>query len=380
MSFVDETDPGPFTRFPPSAADATIVIGLPTLETPKAPSSDCLVLTGDSLDASEEGRVILSGAGGGAWEASVAGVAGHLALDASESNSDLLPIAVAGAVADASSVSRLPALDASLLAEAEKRGLLEAGPPVHFRGNMIEAIATSTRPFVPRLSGRAQNARGLLERLRISSALDWTMMPAGDRKRLADALALRLLSLTGRASSAETVSEPSLSSKSLGDLAQLSLGSQALARGEAGRIAAHLMGIRIPTAELKAAAGEANDNLMKLGLRLEREGLKELERIDYFYTAAPGNEPAETTLANDSFSTKGITVGVSANGEVSRMQLVASPEATRRRFDALDSMRASSPPGSLVFGNHRRAASVVPVAAQSAVLQSLDKTVEAAGK
>jgi hypothetical protein len=381
MSFADERTAAALVSAQAPGADLLVLVGFSNVprESTSRKDGETLVLSGDFVADRESNDGVLTGAGDeGPWEASVAGVAMHVALECSGANADLLPIACLGMLSEAGTLSRLPGLDSGLLAEAEKRGHLVAGPPVHFQGHLIESLSTSTRPFLPQISARAQNAKRLLERLKISSAFDWPMLPAGDRRRLADSVALQLLSATGRASSAETVSTASLVTKELGELWGLALSAQAFARTGCGRIAAHLLRPSIPPAELRSAWVEENDGLMRLGLRLEREGLTELNALAHFQATGATDARTAGVLACDSFSKKNITVATVAAGEETELHLVPSSEALRERFDAQATLRMCVPPGSRVHGNRRLATAMVPQAAQASVLQSLDKAAEGA--
>ncbi|MBI4392396.1 MAG: hypothetical protein HY556_01175 [Euryarchaeota archaeon] len=362
-----------------AGADLLVSVGLTeaAARSLKHREGETLVLSGDSLTDPEAKDVVLTGAQDeGPWEASVAGVSMQVSLECSDANADLLPIACVGIICDAGTLSRLPGLDSALLAESEKRSFIEAGPPVHFQGHLIESLSTSTRPFLPQVSGRAQNAKKLLERLKISSAFEWSMLPAGDRRRLSDSVALRLLAATGRASSAETVSAASLVAKDLGELWALTLSARSFARTAYGHMGAHLLGAKIPPAELRSAWVEENDELMRLGLRLEREGLTEMNAISHFQATGPGDAHSAGVLACDSFSTKGVVVVSRAHGEETQLHVVPSSEALRARFDAFATLRSCVPPGSRVRGNRRMAIGVVPFAVQASVLQSIDKAVE----
>ena len=105
----------------------------------------------------------------GAKDVSGAGMAFLFALAlGGEANWDLAPLALAGAIGDMQDVGGFRRLNAAILAEAVRRGIVERRQSIAISGPTVaEAIVRSNDPFLTGVSGRPEGAAELLGRLGI---------------------------------------------------------------------------------------------------------------------------------------------------------------------------------------------------------------------
>ncbi len=105
----------------------------------------------------------------GAKDVSGAGMALLFALAVGgEAKWDLAPLALAGAIGDMQDVGGFRRLNAAILAEATRRGIVEHRPSIAISGPTVaDALARSNDPFLKGVSGRPEGAAELLAKLGI---------------------------------------------------------------------------------------------------------------------------------------------------------------------------------------------------------------------
>jgi RecJ-like exonuclease len=142
----------------------------------------------------------------GARDLSGAGVAYFVARAVSEVNVDLSPVAVVGALGDLQDKydqRLLGGMNVRIVEDAVKTGLLTVEKDLIFFGRetrpIHRALASTTNPYIPDISGNEGNSLAFLKRLEIEVMKDdkWRALrdlSEEERKRLSTALADHLLS------------------------------------------------------------------------------------------------------------------------------------------------------------------------------------------
>lgn len=214
-------------------------------------------------------------------------------------------------------------LRARLRAEAAAGGILDGPVPALGAGSLVEAIAGTTSPYLPGLSGRARATKRFLESLALRPEAAAAELSLEDARRLADALVLHLLARGAPGHAAAALLVPD--ARPPAGLAARALARRCGAAALAGR----------PGLALALALGDprAEPEALALDEAREQRLLQTLLKLEGDAAAGAGPLRADPDLAGDlawacSLALRG-GEPVAAVGEPGRLH-VAAPLAEPR--------------------------------------------------
>jgi single-stranded-DNA-specific exonuclease len=222
----------------------------------------------------------------GATEVCAAGLAYLLAREVDPCNADLFPYALAGIIGDKQSLGGFKGPNAALVEEALSSGAIVQENGISLRGKTIShGIADSINPYFLGLAGNPAAAEKFLSESGLGDGAPEDL--EGEKSRLlASLLTLRLLENGVQPDSVAEFTAPRFACPSLGiDAAELS--ALVNASGRMGEPETGLGACMGDPASLERARvlRKAYRSRLKAGLvRLEREGAKEMNAIQYFTT------------------------------------------------------------------------------------------------
>ncbi|WII10028.1 DHH family phosphoesterase [Methanomassiliicoccales archaeon LGM-DZ1] len=213
------------------------------------------------------------------------------AVTLDESNWDLAPLALAGMAGDRQHINGLSGLNAFVLSGAEQRGLAEERPGSLIPpGKLSESLYLSTDPYIRGVSGSETGTAALLADAGISGDRSQADLTEEEKDRLSSLIALKLIS---QGVTREKLEELARTRYWLPgwrtDAESLSGVLNAAGRsGEAGLGVAAGMG----DAESLKAAEEidraSSRELLEAVLAVDREGLVQMENIQWFDSSVVG--------------------------------------------------------------------------------------------
>jgi single-stranded-DNA-specific exonuclease len=200
-------------------------------------------------------------------------------------NWDNAPWGISGAIADRQHVGGFRGLNATLMEEAMRRALLTPGRSMALLGPSVgEAIARSIDPFFRGLSGHPEAVAPFLGGLGIDPARKVPALTEGEAERLAAALEHHLTEQGVRPEFVALFRQPGWTVPSLGlDAEELSNLQNATGRqGVPGVGLALALGDRTALGRAREAEEGWRSGILTGLLRLEREGVRSMDAIQYF--------------------------------------------------------------------------------------------------
>ncbi len=200
-------------------------------------------------------------------------------------NWDNVPWALSGAIHDRQHVGGFRGLNRTLVAEAERRGLLTERRDLTLRGpSVAAAVAGSVDPYYVGLSGRADAATDFVRRLGVGPDRPVESLDAEERRRLASALLARLVQQGARPEFCERVTAERW------DFPDAAVDAEELSmlQNAAGRAAEPGVGVALALGDPDAvrrcrAHGTAWEDGILRGLRrLEDGGARPLRALQWF--------------------------------------------------------------------------------------------------
>jgi RecJ-like exonuclease len=226
----------------------------------------------------------------GTFEISGATLAFLLAISVSNQNWDLIKIALAGAIGDKQNKNGFKGLNKKLMQTGLDLGLIQEDVELKLRGsNVLEALVTSTDPYFVGISNNEDGVKTLLASLDIDPNTELNNLEKPAVQRLASYLTIKLLEqdvppedaedmITKKYRSSDVdvdLEEYSHQINSCGRMNQIGVGvAMCLGDAKALEIAIELR---------KKYKKKIRDGLK----RLEKEGLSELQNIQYFNESVP---------------------------------------------------------------------------------------------
>lgn len=218
---------------------------------------------------------------GDAQAASLGALTHVLAVALSPRNEDLAPLALAGALASRAHVGGFRGLDAALLEDAQRSGLLTRDVGLALRGStLLAALSSLDDPAVNGLTGRARNVKKLTSDLGLGSDAPPSSLAPSDAERLGSVLTLRLLQQGAGDAALDALLRPRIRAQrgphtgiDAADLAWLAESGAALGRG--GLAFAALWPDEAAMDELTEAATALREELVAALLKAERDARRE---------------------------------------------------------------------------------------------------------
>ena len=226
----------------------------------------------------------------GTFEISGATLAFLLAISISSQNWDLIKIALAGAIGDKQNKNGFKGLNEMLMRTAVDLGLIKEDLELKLRGtNVLEALVTSTDPYFVGISNNEDRVKKLLQSLHIDPNTKLNALEKPAMKRLASYLTIKLLEQNVPPEDAEDM----ITKKYRSSDVDVDLEEYSHQINSCGRMNQMGVGVAMCLGDVKAMeqAVELRKEYKKKireGLkRLEKEGLLEMQNIQYFYESVP---------------------------------------------------------------------------------------------
>ena len=226
----------------------------------------------------------------GAHGACGATVSWAFALAVDPQNWDAAGVALAGAIADRQHVPAYDGMNAPLVEEAVRRGLLrrERGPAIPDRP-LGESLASSYLPYFAGLANRPEEAAEALRRVSVDPAAHWRDLDPSKRRALASYLATHLLKQGAIPEAIETLVEDKYWIEGLGTYAgDLSDAVNACCRmGAEGLAVALALGDREAIPQAAGHRQRYTERMLSHLTKLEREGPFQRKHVSVFYCEEP---------------------------------------------------------------------------------------------
>ncbi len=222
----------------------------------------------------------------GAYEISAASLAFLLSIQVSEHNWDLLPLALAGAIGDKQHKNGFKGLNLELVKTGLECKIITASRELKVNGNnILEALVRSTDPYFTVLSNNEPEVKKLLTGLQIDPGASVQELDNNAAQRLASYLVLKLMDQGIPPEDAEEfVTTRYFTEKYQIDIEELSHIINACGRmRQMGVGVAAGLGDQNAIELAKKLRVEYKQNILDGLKRLEKDGLEELENIQYFY-------------------------------------------------------------------------------------------------
>lgn len=222
----------------------------------------------------------------GTSEASGSTMAFLLSLAINSRNSDLVYLSLAGSTGDRQHVGGFRGMNAEIAEMGENEGVLVRKKGLNLRNAPVwRALRDSYDPFVKGLSGREEEVKKLLEKIKIDGEKRVSELNTDEEKRLGSILLLRLLKQGCRPDIVdELIGEryfiPSLNLY----VSEIAEYMDASAKKENGIAVAMGMGDESSLYKAKEMAEKYNELVLKALLTLEKNGAREMENIQWFWS------------------------------------------------------------------------------------------------
>ena len=279
-----------------------------------------------------------------------------LAAQMSDENWDLLPVAFAGVVGDRQHIRGLSGLNSILLAEGERRGLVEVRegsllPSGQLRG----ALSASIDPYIIGVSGNEKGAESLLASAGLE--LDVTLEGLGEaqRRKLASLLALALMKQGCTLQTLEELSHDRYYFPQRRAFAS-DLASLLNACGRTDHESVGLgcaLGDERSIKDASALKKKYRSSVLEGLRRIETKGLEKMEHIQHFRSESPSLAGILCGLSMQYIGDKDKpTIALSEGGDVTRVSSRATFEILATGVDLATALRDTSSAVGGVGGGH----------------------------
>ncbi len=255
-----------------SSLDASIIVL--DHHTPKEPSENVL-----EINAHRYGME-------GTREASGSSMAFLLALAINPRNSNLAHLSLVGSTGDRQHVGGFSGLNAKIADMGEKEGAVSSKKGLNLRNSpLIHALTRSYDPFIRGLSGREEKVRQLLDKLKIDGGKKPSELDEEEERRLGSLLILKLLKQGCRPDMVDELITTRYFIPSLGMyVSEMADYMEATSKRDAGTGVAMGIGDEEAMYRAKEMEEEYSEELMKALMTLEKNGAREMEHIQWFWS------------------------------------------------------------------------------------------------
>ncbi len=222
----------------------------------------------------------------GTSEASGSTMAFLLSLAINPSNSDLAYLSLSGSTGDRQHVGGFKGINKRVAELGESEGTIEGKKSLNLRNTSLkDALAGSTDPFFREISGRADRAEELIKSMKIDPEKRVSELTEEEEKRLGSVLLIRLLKQGCRADVVDELITWRYLSRKMGiyvsEIADL---MEATSKKDPGIGVSMGIGDEGSLYRAKEMHEEYHSELMKALLTLEKNGAREMEHIQWFWT------------------------------------------------------------------------------------------------
>jgi len=316
----------------------------------------------------------------GMSEASAATLSFLLAIVIDPCNWDLSPIAIAGIIGDRQHMGGMKGINQQILDYAVEKEFISVQKGLNLKGATIgDAIADSVDPYFVGLSGRKDNVLAFLDSMRINHDAPIGTLDDIFRRKLTSMLSLRLM---GQGCRPETVEElvtdihwiPAMS-LTAADLADL--------LNACGRMDHEGLGIALCMGDPDALehSGELrreyNRKLMDKLMKIETDGVIQMEHLQYFTTNEGSLAGAECGLAMQYILDQNKpTLALSEFTDKTKVSSRGTKYLVSKGLDLSAALKKSAEKLGGIGGGHAVAAgATVPTDNLQQFLKSVDETV-----
>lgn len=305
-----------------------------------------------------------------------------LAVNIDEKNWDLLPIAFGGIAGDRQTIKGLSGVNIWLFEEGLKRRIIEAIPgSLVPSGNLVDAISSSTEPYLIGLSGDRDATRKFLIDAGIPINSDYASLNEEMKMKLSSLIALKLISQGTPLETMEEVVRDRYYFKSVNMEAELmsSLLNACGRTGQEGMGVALALGDKSAMDSAMELRNEYGSELISSLNELSQNGITKLNNIQYFYNTKSGLSGILCGITMQYFGDADkATIALSESDDKTKMKI-----SSRGTFPLLDlgvdlaeALRETSAQVNGFGGGHRIAAgATVPIGEDKKFLELLDENI-----
>jgi len=309
-----------------------------------------------------------------------AAVCAMFAIQMNDANWPLVQIALAGMVGDRQHINGMSGLNAYLVNEAERRGLIKISKGSLIpRGTLSEELFISTDPYIVGVSGDLNGVEELLKEADVPPEASFDKLDEGQRRKLSSLIALRLLE---QGVSPQTLEEATREHYDLPDWGveaeEFSALLNACGRMEReGQGIAAAMGDEHALTDAKKLRQEYKEQVLRGLKRLQDVGLDQKENVQYFYNDNPGLAGVICGISMQYFADPGMpTFGLTKHEKVTRVSGRATWDLLDKGVDLSTALKEASESVGGTGGGHRIASGAsVPSGREDDFLNALDRIV-----
>ncbi len=303
-----------------------------------------------------------------------------LAVEMDPANWDLVQVAFAGIAGDRQHINGPTGVNAHLLAEGVARGHIQEGAgSLVPAGELRSALYHSTDPYIAGVSGRPEEVDAFLNGAGIPPGTKDSDLDEQSRRRLSSLIALRLVDQGVSLATMKEVSRARYRLDGWGmDAEELASLLNACGRKDQESLGVALaLGDEGAMRQARDLRMEYLDEVVRMVLELEEQGLQSMENIQYFHSPSSGftgivcgvamQYLGDSRLPCFGLSRKETSVRVSGRG--TNEQLAAG-------IDLAAALRHASSQAGGSGGGHRIASgAAVPLEREEEFLQELDRVI-----
>ena len=220
-----------------------------------------------------------------------AAVCAMFAIQMNDTNWPLVQVALAGMIGDRQHINGMSGINAYLVTEAEKRGLVKVSKGSLIpRGRLSHELFISTDPYLVGVSGDLTGVEELLKEANVPDDAEYEQLEEAQKRKLSSLIALRLLE---QGVSNQTLEEAARDRYDLRDWEMDAEEFSALLNAcgrldREGQGIAAAMGDEHSLSDAKHLRQEYKEQVLKALKRLQEIGLDHKEHIQYFFNETPG--------------------------------------------------------------------------------------------
>jgi single-stranded-DNA-specific exonuclease len=316
----------------------------------------------------------------GMTEACAASLSLLFAVSLDERNWDLSPIALAGIVGDRQHMGGMKGVNIYILERALELKHITSQKSLNLKGStLVDAISGSVDPYFVGLSGRRENTLAFLESMNLNPDLSLGSLDEFYRRKLTSMLSLRLM---GQGCRPETVEElvtdihwiPTLD-MSTSDLADL--------LNACGRLDNEGLGVAMSLGDVDAIAAakdlrtEYNKRLLDMLMKIESDGVEDMDNLQFFDASDPSLAGAQCGLAMQYILDQSRpTLALSEVGDGTKVSSRGTKYLVSKGLDLAAALKKSAEAVGGRGGGHAVAAGAsFPTKVRAEFLKNVDSTV-----